>query len=235
MIKEKAGEREDLGEREATFKSLKALKTFTPVAAALHAARNQLAIGLRVFSAHAHHTRRTQCGGYSLLALTTYISKIPQMVNQTTYPNTPPRLDFVFQSDPLYFVTFCTYKRRKILASNVVQEALCDFGKKGLRQKNTALGRYVIMPDHVHLFVRGPRDFALTRWMASLRRTLGRALKEGGTAGPYWQRGFFDHLLRHDESYTEKWEYVRLNPERAGLVEKADDWPYQGQIAPIRF
>ena len=32
------------------------------------------------------------------------------------------------------------------------------------------------------------------------------------------QEGFFDHLLRSYESYAQKWEYVRENPVRAGLV-----------------
>jgi len=40
-----------------------------------------------------------------------------------------------------------------------------------------------------------------------------------------WQRGFFDHLLRSEESYSEKWNYVRNNPVRAGLVASGDDWP----------
>jgi len=35
--------------------------------------------------------------------------------------------------------------------------------------------------------------------------------------------GFFDHILRNDESYSEKWEYVRENPVRAGLVQRAQD------------
>ena len=50
---------------------------------------------------------------------------------------------------------------------------------------------------------------------------------------PVWQRGFFDHLLRSDESYTQKWNYVRDNPVRAGLVTNADDWPYSGEIVLI--
>ena len=34
-------------------------------------------------------------------------------------------------------------------------------------------------------------------------------------------KGFFDHLIRHSESYSEKWEYVRQNPVRAGLVNES--------------
>jgi hypothetical protein len=48
-----------------------------------------------------------------------------------------------------------------------------------------------------------------------------------------WQPGFFDHLLRNDESYNRKWEYVRENPVRAGLVSGADDWPYQSEFVVI--
>lgn len=37
--------------------------------------------------------------------------------------------------------------------------------------------------------------------------------------------------MRSAESYDAKWEYVRANPVRAGLVADPDDWPYQGEIS----
>lgn len=40
---------------------------------------------------------------------------------------------------------------------------------------------------------------------------------------PPSQAGFFDHVLRSNESYAEKWKYVRSNPVRAGLVHTADE------------
>jgi putative transposase len=43
----------------------------------------------------------------------------------------------------------------------------------------------------------------------------------------------FDHVLRSDESYDEKWNYVKENPVRAGLVQIASEWPYQGEIVII--
>jgi hypothetical protein len=33
-----------------------------------------------------------------------------------------------------------------------------------------------------------------------------------------WQEEFFDHLLRPAESYSQKWDYVKENSARAGLV-----------------
>jgi putative transposase len=93
-----------------------------------------------------------------------------------------------------------------------------------------ATGRYVIMPDHVHLFARGGREYPLTQWMRLLKRSLSAGI---ATAPPHWQKGFFDHLIRHSESYSEKWEYVRQNPAHAGLVEDPKEWPWQGEVVRL--
>jgi putative transposase len=69
------------------------------------------------------------------------------------------------------------------------------------------------MPDHVHLFVRGNLDFALTHWVRLLKRELSSVIP---IERPHWQKGFFDHLIRNSESYAEKWEYVRANPVSRG-------------------
>jgi len=88
------------------------------------------------------------------------------------------------------------------------------------------------MPDHVHLFVRGSDDFQLGPWIGRLKQSLAKHIVLAG--GPtIWQRGFFDHVLRSDESYGQKWNYVRENPVRAGLVTKAEEWPYSGEIVLI--
>lgn len=63
-----------------------------------------------------------------------------------------------------------------------------------------------------------------------LKRVLS---KEITSAPPHWQPGFFDHLIRRSESYSEKWEYVRQNPVRAGIVTNADDWSFQGEIVHL--
>ena len=88
----------------------------------------------------------------------------------------------------------------------------------------------VIMPDHAHLFVSGGKDFLLTQWIRLLKRNLSKAISH---PQPHWQKGFFDHLIRRGESYAEKWEYVRQNPVRAGLVSNCDDWLWQGEIIRI--
>jgi hypothetical protein len=46
-------------------------------------------------------------------------------------------------------------------------------------------------------------------------------------------KGIFHHLIRHGESYSEKWQYVRQNPVRAGLVDDPDEWPWQSEVARL--
>ena len=95
-----------------------------------------------------------------------------------------------------------------------------------------SVGRYTIMPDHIHLFVRTGQKVSLGRWVKGLKR----AVSAGVSSSPgqsLWQPGFFDHVLRSTESYREKSTYVLENPVRAGLVEKPDQWPYQGEIVVI--
>jgi len=66
-----------------------------------------------------------------------------------------------------------------------------------------------------------------------LKQALAKANAWSKSGGQIWEEGFFDHLLRNDESMGEKWDYIQQNPVRAGLVNDPDDWPYQGEIAPI--
>ena len=146
----------------------------------------------------------------------------------------PPRLDEVFQRyDPLvYFVTFCTHRRQKILATDKTHSAFVEFAQRAA-ESSIAVGRYVVMPDHIHLFVCGNEEFVLSRWVAMLKQVLAKANDWSRSNGQIWEEGFFDHILRNDESMSEKWDYVVQNPVRAGLVNCAEDWPYQGEIVSI--
>jgi len=153
----------------------------------------------------------------------------------TKFPRAPRRLDIVFPRNPLYFVTCFTYRRRPYLASDRVHRSFVKFGQRAQVEFGIAVGRYVMLPDHLYLFVALPDNVDLGDWNGTLKRFLARAVEAAGSSDPIWQRGFFDHLLRSSESYSEKWNYVRENPVRAGLVSRADDWPYSGEIVAIPY
>jgi hypothetical protein len=71
--------------------------------------------------------------------------------------------------------------------------------------------------------------------MKSLKNSLSKAMRALAIPAPHWQKGFFDHVLRSDESYSQKWEYVRENPVRAGLAKTLEDWPYWGELWRLEY
>ncbi len=137
---------------------------------------------------------------------------------------------------PIFFLTVCVQDRRPLFASTTVASILTEAWRHAEIGHSWLVGRYVIMPDHVHFFASPLGDEAKTLssfvglWKRSTARRIRRILPEFA-----WQREFFDHLLRSPKSYESKWEYVRRNPVRAGLVKNAEEWPCQGEIEVFRW
>ena len=93
------------------------------------------------------------------------------------------------------------------------------------------------MPNPIRFFCDpgGERDPAsLSVFVGGVKMWSARAiLAATGRKPPLRRREVFDHLLRGDESYEAKWNYVRGNPVRAGLVAKAADRPFAGEIEAL--
>jgi putative transposase len=154
------------------------------------------------------------------------------------------RLHRVWIEPPVYFVTICTKNRRNVLTDEPAALVLIREWQSARERHHWAIGRYVIMPDHVHFFCRPEREAkklslfvgAWKTWTSrNIQKIRPQPAAAATTSRSLWQREFFDHLLRSGESYGEKWNYVRDNPVRAGLVASADDWPYAGEIDRLEF
>jgi REP element-mobilizing transposase RayT len=125
------------------------------------------------------------------------------------------RLKWVYKDSPVYFLTLNAHNRKHLLANREMHQAFRNFCERAA-EYGVSVGRYVLMPDHIHLFAAfGPGALELSRWVKSLKNSLSKCLRGLGVPAPHWQKDFFDHLLRAAESYSEKWEYVKL---------KGPDW-----------
>jgi len=138
-----------------------------------------------------------------------------------------------FNTAIMVFVTVCTKDRKAVLANAEMHRVLRESWQ---RAERWLVGRYVIMPDHIHLFctpvVSVPES--LQSWMGFWKATATRQWPHRGDL-PIWQRHFWDTQLRRGESYSAKWDYVGANPVRAGLVCNSEDWPYQGEMNVLRW
>jgi len=140
------------------------------------------------------------------------------------------RLKWAYKDSPLYYLTLNAHTRQCFFANREVHEAFRIFCERAANY-GVAVGRYTLMPDHIHMFAAfAPDSIDLSGWVKALKNSLSKCLRQRGIPSPHWQKDFFDRLLRTMESYDEKWGYVRQNPVRAGLVEKPEDWEFQGEI-----
>lgn len=84
---------------------------------------------------------------------------------------------------------------------------------------------WVLMPDHLHWLI------ALQHGSLSdlMRRIKGRSAKRINELtkrqGKLWQDGFHDRALRREEDILPAARYIVANPLRAGLVNRAGDYP----------
>jgi len=134
-----------------------------------------------------------------------------------------------------YFVTVCCHNRRKIFISDDTVRVALESLVKCADSTDWNIWQICFMPDHVHMGLSPMREReqklskVMQRWKSSSKQRLNRA----GIAGDIWQREFFDRLLRSDESLTDKWRYVEMNPVRAGLCEHPEVYPYLGTPGEI--
>ena len=126
-----------------------------------------------------------------------------------------------------YFITLCVKERHRVLCRSEIFQRIRDVLER-IPGWIHPVG--VVMPDHLHLLISPITPSAsISIWSACFKRKLGKLIYEDWT----WQEGFFDHLIRNVVSGWEKFQYIRMNPERAGFVDSWVEWPYQwGTINP---
>ena len=87
------------------------------------------------------------------------------------------------------------------------------------------LTAWVFLPDHWHIICAPTYPVTISLVMKSVKQSSMSAInRRCGAEGKLWQARFFDRALRTVKAYNEKVEYIHMNPVRAGLVSRPQDW-----------
>ena len=125
----------------------------------------------------------------------------------------------------LVFLTVHVARRDRWLAREDCHRWLLESWQEA---NSWRIGHYVILPGHLHLFCTPVKlELSIEQWITFWKC---RFVKRHRHADWKWQSRGWHHRLRTTESYEEKLHCVRQNPVRAGLVEKPEDWPFQGKL-----
>jgi putative transposase len=72
------------------------------------------------------------------------------------------------------------------------------------------------MPEHVHLLLSEPERATLAVAIQALKVSFVRRI-DGQHEGTFWQKRYYDHNIRNDDSFAEKLRYIHRNPMKRGL------------------
>ena len=93
------------------------------------------------------------------------------------------------------------------------------------REQLCALDSFVVMPNHVHVLwkphVPLPRLLRLVK--GSTARIANQIL---GREGTFWQREYFDRIVRNQDEHFRIRGYIERNPVCAGLCATPGSWPW---------
>jgi len=138
--------------------------------------------------------------------------------------------DYDYSQPGAYFITVCTQDKRCILSTVVGGDAhiapypqLTTAGKtvEKYLQRIPGIGEYVIMPNHVHMILRisaqSPQEgpmWALAPTKASVPKLVRswKTLVSKELGMSIWQRSYYDHVIRNQEDYVVKAQYIADNP-----------------------
>jgi putative transposase len=144
-------------------------------------------------------------------------------IGRRALPHDPPH--FIGTSNAIFFMTICCQpKGTNHLCHSQTAKILFDATRFYQEQHYWGVPLLLLMPDHLHMLASFGPDLGMKRVIANWKRYTANH------AGIHWQRDFFDHRLRNDESFDEKAAYILENPVRAGLAHRVEDWPYQLQL-----
>ncbi|MBQ9857653.1 MAG: transposase [Oscillospiraceae bacterium] len=140
--------------------------------------------------------------------------------------------EYDYGSIGAYFITVCVKDKQKIL-SHIVGDGALDVPKVELTHigkivnkyirstnniENVTVDKYVIMPNHIHILVSitadtrdveapSPTNKLIPRVVSALKRLSNREIGYN-----IFQRSYYDHIIRNDADYIEKWNYIDNNP-----------------------
>ena len=127
----------------------------------------------------------------------------------------------------IYHVTTATMNRRQLFDSFPVASACARTFAGSIGSERANLLAWVLMPDHVHWLIQMSELCSLAACVRRLKSASARQIRhEHPTVHSVWQRGYYDHALRNEESVEAVARYIVANPIRAGLVRSVRDYPF---------
>lgn len=144
--------------------------------------------------------------------------------------------DYDYSENGAYFVTVCTQNRiccRSEISADGVETKLTltkagqivDHFIREIPNKypTVSVEHAVVMPNHVHLLIAIHQNNGTGTPFPTLGTVIGwfkyrttKAINEcfRRQTGHFWQRSYYDHVIRDENDFSIRWHYIDGNPPR---------------------
>ena len=126
-----------------------------------------------------------------------------------------------------YFVTTDTWQKREVFRVTELAEIAVQRIISRREQRAYLLHEFVLMANHLHLLLTPGENTSLEKAIQLIKGGSSHQIHQRrGHKMEIWQPGFHEWTVRDAEDYEVKREYIRMNPVRARLVGRPEEWPY---------
>jgi putative transposase len=126
-----------------------------------------------------------------------------------------------------YFVTTKASQNRALFCATEIAETVVETLQRYRSRGEYLLHEFVLMPDHLHVLITPSLTNSLEKAMQFIKGGSSYRLhQQRGQKIDLWHAGFHEWTIRDAADWNAKAQYIRLNPVKAGLVERPEDWPY---------
>ncbi len=140
-----------------------------------------------------------------------------------------------YSSVGAYFITLCTKNKEHNLSKIIVGDGFpvpknTIYGdvvnryisEIKIKYPNVSVDKFVIMPNHIHMIIvisqngTGNPSPTISNIMGWFKYQTTKTINNirDSSAEKFWQRSYFDHIIRGQKDYEEQWRYIDENPVR---------------------
>jgi len=128
------------------------------------------------------------------------------------------------------FITICCENRLAIFQDASRSNAASAILRRASQSMQFLVHAFCLMPDHVHLLLEGTAAGSdLVRFVAQWKQQTGYLFRHE-LPKRFWQRRFYDHILRGGEGAESVAWYIWMNPVRKGIVAEPHQYPFSGSL-----
>ncbi len=124
-------------------------------------------------------------------------------------------------------------RRERVFFSDADYELYRDLLREACARETVAVWSYCLMPNHLHLILTPATPEGLGRALGKAHRRYSAFVNARNRVTGHLFQARFSSVVMDEDHLMAAARYVAMNPVRARLVERAEDWPWSSVRAHL--